>query len=186
MTEQPEYTGGAHRLEESTPAQRRLPLRGLAMILIAVAVLLVGWGIYASKKDAEPVASTTVTQAPGTSQTTPNEQPATTEQPTETATEKPAAPPVEMVKVLNNSTIQGMAATVSDKLAAEGWKKGEVGNYSDSVVPENTVFFDPANPNAEQAARKLADRVGGVAQAGQPEGTQDPNALVLILAKDIP
>ncbi|WP_123935842.1 LytR C-terminal domain-containing protein [Corynebacterium gerontici] len=154
------------------------------MILIAVAVLLVGWGIYASKKDSEPVASTSIAESPTQTQTQ-------AETPPQSETEEqspvpPAAPPVETVKVLNNSTVQGMAATVADKLAAEGWKKGEVGNYADAVVPQNTVYFDSANPNAEQAARKLADRVGGVAQAGQPAGTEDPNVLVLVLAKDIP
>ncbi len=186
MTEQSEYQGGAHRLEGAEPAQRSLPLRGLAMILIAVAVLLVAWGIYAANSDEDTVAEVEPTQVEqtqeqtqATQQSEEAEQPEPSPEPTEQQ-----AKPVKQVTVLNNSTVQGMAADVANTLAAEGWQKGEVGNFSDAVLPQNTVYFNPENPGAEQSARELADRVGGVAQAGGP--ANDPNALVLVLAKNIP
>ncbi|AZA08435.1 LytR C-terminal domain-containing protein [Corynebacterium pseudopelargi] len=185
MTEQSEYQGGAHRLEDAEPTQRSLPLRGLAMILIAVAVLLVAWGIYAANSEEDTVAEVEPTQVEQTQEPTQTQQQSEeAEQPQQSPEPTEQAQPVKQVTVLNNSTVQGMAADVANTLAAEGWQKGEVGNFSDAVLPQNTVYFNPQNPGAEQSARELADRVGGVAQAGGP--ASDPNALVLVLAKNIP
>lgn len=178
--------------EPSPNNEQRLPLRGMAMILIAVAVLLAAWGVYSMTR--EKASDTTVTAESTTTQMPRPQQPTTTTaaQPPQTVQQTTAAPAphaeVKKVHVLNNSTIQGLAAGVADKLKHEGWDLGEVGNFPDGAVPQNTVYFTPENAAAEHAARKLAERVGGVAVPradNLPGGTEDPNTVVLVLAEEV-
>ncbi|BFM33620.1 hypothetical protein VH13_09415 [Corynebacterium ulcerans] len=178
--------------EPSPNNEQRLPLRGMAMILIAVALLLAAWGVYSMTR--EKASDTTVTAESTTTQMPRPQQPTTTAaaQPPQT-TAAPVPPPpthaeVKKVHVLNNSTIQGLAAGVADKLKHEGWELGEVGNFPDGAVPQNTVYFTPENAAAEKAARTLAERVGGVAVPradNLPGGTEDPNTVVLVLAEEV-
>lgn len=185
------------------------------MILIAVAVLLAGWGIYAMTRDddngainssstlqpqqppAQPVASAPaqpVSSAPApegspapeaapSSAPAPADAPAPAPAPAPAGGNQPAAQP--RVHVLNNSMVPGLAKDVADQLKGRGYELGEVGNYAEGVVPENTVYFTPDTAGAEQAARKLADSVGGIAVArvnNLPEETRDANTIVLVLA----
>lgn len=162
----------------------------MAMILIAVALLLAAWGVYSMTR--EKASDTTVTAESTTTQMSRPQQPTTVAKPPET-TAAPVPPPpthaeVKKVHVLNNSTIQGLAAGVADKLKHEGWELGEVGNFPDGAVPQNTVYFTPENAAAEKAARTLAERVGGVAVPradNLPGGTEDPNTVVLVLAGEV-
>lgn len=162
----------------------------MAMILIAVALLLAAWGVYSMTR--EKASDTTVTAESTTTQMSRPQQPTTVAKPPET-TAAPVPPPpthaeVKKVHVLNNSTIQGLAAGVADKLKHEGWELGEVGNFPDGAVPQNTVYFTPENAAAEKAARTLAKRVGGVAVPradNLPGGTEDPNTVVLVLAEEV-
>lgn len=88
---------------------------------------------------------------------------------------------VVTVHVLNNSTIQGLAAKAKEQLTSQGYRVGQVGNYSRSVVPQNTVYYT----DNEQQARELAEKVGGVAQqrpADLPAETAGPGSLVVVLA----
>ena len=192
-----------------------LPLRGLAMVLIAVAVLLAMWGLYASTQNssgdgdggvgqASAPATETVATQPADAQAgdTGTDPDAATEDEadrdaadadrddadgTEPAgaeprdVDRPApAPAPERLNVLNNSTVPNLAANVADRLRADGFEVGEVGNLPDHALPETTVFFQPGNAPAEQRARELADRVGGVAREYEsflPETTAGPNDL---------
>lgn len=84
--------------------------------------------------------------------------------------------------MLNNSLTQGLAADISDRLRADGRELGEVGNFSDDVLPETTVFFPAGNANAERVARELADEFNGVARENihtLPDNTRDGVTLVL-------
>ncbi|STC81980.1 putative secreted protein [Corynebacterium ulcerans] len=162
----------------------------MAMILIAVALLLAAWGVYSMTR--EKASDTTVTAESTTTQMPRPQQPTTVAKPPQT-TAAPVPPPpthaeVKKVHVLNNSTIQGLAAGVADKLKHEGWELGEVGNFPDGAVPQNTVYFTPENAAAEKAARTLAERVGGVAVPradNLPGGTEDPHTVVLVLAEEV-
>lgn len=178
------------------------------MILIAVAVLLAGWGVYAmTREDASDV---TINSNATLQPEQPAQQPAAPEaqsddassaadapadeQPESAPAPAPAPAPAQgapaaaaptTVHVLNNSMVQGLANDVADQLKGRGYELGEVGNYAEGVVPENTVYFTPSTPGAEQAARELADSVGGVAVArvdNLPEETRDANSIVLVLA----
>ena len=204
--------------------QRELPLRGVAMILISVALLLAMWGIYsmtggksakvhnaastgsaaASVAPAQPAApagpvtSATGVPAPSSGAPAPASAPAGA---AASGAVAPGAPSgatagtagaagastsagdksAVTVHVLNNSTIQGLAAKAKEQLTRQGYRVGQVGNYSRSVVPQNTVYYT----DNEQQARELAEKVGGVAQqrpADLPAETAGPGSLVVVLA----
>ena len=207
--------------------QRELPLRGVAMILISVALLLAMWGIYsmtggksakvnnaastdsatASAMSIQPAAPAgPVTSAPGMPAPS-SEAPAPASAPAGAAASGAAAPGASggagtagagaagaagastsagdksavTVHGLNNSTIQGLAAKAKEQLTSQGYRVGQVGNYSRSVVPQNTVYYT----DNEQQARELAEKVGGVAQqrpADLPAETAGPGSLVVVLA----
>ena len=207
--------------------QRELPLRGVAMILISVALLLAMWGIYsmtggksakvhnaastdsaaASAVSIQPAAPAgPVTSAPGVPAPS-SGAPAPASAPAGAAASGAVAPGTSggagtagagaagaagastsagdksavTVHVLNNSTIQGLAAKAKEQLTSQGYRVGQVGNYSRSVVPQNTVYYT----DNEQQARELAEKVGGVAQqrpADLPAETAGPGSLVVVLA----
>jgi len=206
--------------------QRELPLRGVAMILISVALLLAMWGIYsmtggksakvhnaastdsaaASVAPAQPAAPAgPVTSAPGVpAPSSGAPAPASAPAPAGAVASGAVAPGAPSgatagtagaagastsagdksavtVHVLNNSTIQGLAAKAKEQLTRQGYRVGQVGNYSRSVVPQNTVYYT----DNEQQARELAEKVGGVAQqrpADLPAETAGPGSLVVVLA----
>lgn len=162
------------------------------MILIAVAFMLGAWGVYSVTSDNSSSAPKTSTaeaseqtpaeksapQAPAASDTpaasdAPGESAAPAEKaPADKPADKPAAdkPAAERpvpVRVLNNSTVQGLAAQVADTLRSHGIDVVEVGNLPDAVVPETTVFY-PAGHQAQ--AQKIADQLHAViAQHDNPD-----------------
>ncbi|MHC9584237.1 LytR C-terminal domain-containing protein [Corynebacterium diphtheriae] len=166
---------------------KQLPLRGIAMILIAVALMLGAWGVYSVTSDnssSAPKTSTAETseqtpaeksapQAPAASDTpAPSDAPGESAAPAEKApadkpADKPAAERPVPVRVLNNSTVQGLAAQVADTLRSHGIDVVEVGNLPDAVVPQTTVFY-PAGHQAQ--AQKIADQLHAViAQHDNPD-----------------
>jgi hypothetical protein len=203
-----------------------LPLRGLAMVLIAVAVLLAMWGLYATTQnnDSTDTAVQTTTEAPTPAPApapAPGEREAAGEEeaPAEEATAEEttdeeaaaeesrdedrdkdrgnearpaprggAAAEPQRLHVLNNSLVPNLAAEVAGTLDGEGYQVGEVGNLAEMILPENTVFFQPGNADAEKQARELADRVRGVAREydeSLPDGTEGRNDLTLVLVDQV-
>lgn len=157
------------------------------MILIAVALMLGAWGVYSVTSDnssSAPKTSTAETseqtpveksapQAPAASDTpAPSDAPGESAAPAEKApadkpADKPAADRPVPVRVLNNSTVQGLAAQVADTLRSHGIDVVEVGNLPDAVVPETTVFY-PAGHQAQ--AQKIADQLhAAIAQHDNPD-----------------
>lgn len=151
------------------------------MILIAVALMLGAWGVYSVTSDnssSAPKTSTTETseqtpaeksapQAPAASDTpAPSDAPGE-KAPADKPAESPAAERPVPVRVLNNSTVQGLAAQVADTLRSHGIDVVEVGNLPDAVVPQTTVFY-PAGHQAQ--AQKIADQLHAViAQHDNPD-----------------
>ena len=190
---------------EKSPAAG-LPLRGLAMVLIAVAVALGLWALYSFTRggnpeptaaDAPVAAQSPQAQQPQPGQAQPSDAPANGQPATpaedqgETgtdgtdgaATPGAAAPAGEgdaaaladgagegasasqrKVSILNNSTVQGLAADVSKQVTDAGYELGEVGNFADEILTETTVFFPAGDEVAEAQARTLADKFSGVAK----------------------
>ncbi|WP_151530174.1 MULTISPECIES: LytR C-terminal domain-containing protein [Corynebacterium] len=178
------------------------PIRGLAMILISVAVLLALWGVFTLIDSDDP--NDTVVADPGSSSSaapspapsSAAERPEGAEQapPARPEGEKPARPAEQgaavdpktvPVTTLNNSTITGLADSVATKLRDTGWNVREVGNFADTPLPETTVFFTPDNADEERAARALAEELGVQAQPRSEAVATAPQGVVLILTKDL-
>ncbi|WP_018297278.1 LytR C-terminal domain-containing protein [Corynebacterium lubricantis] len=237
-------TEGAHAAPAAGgAAASSFPFRGLAMVLITVAVLLGLWGVYAltqgdgsqnaasqqttESQEASPEAGsdagTDTSQEPSPAPA-PSEsaKPAESAQPSPAegreganapagqdrgadradapaaggaaapgAPAAPAAPRAEVVNVYNNSTVQGLASNVSESLRDRGYDVDvDTGNITEDemILPETTVFYDPAVDGAETRARELADLVGGVAQKNVdnlPKEATEGGALTLVLAGEV-
>jgi hypothetical protein len=124
-----------------------------------------------SATDTTPPPSLTTTPAPTeTTETTPSPTPTKT-------TEKPEVERSAPVSVLNNTTIQGLAATYSAKVRAAGWTDVRIGNWRGSIAG-NTVYFPP---QLEAQARLLADDldIGRILPSFAPMRT---DRLTIILA----
>ena len=217
-------TGSGAALAGGAAAVSGVPKRGLAMILIAVAILLGLWGVYAMTQSGKDGGDTTAQEQqnqqeqqgqnqgqnqgrnPGDTNRGPNSgnpvdpaDPVDPNNPAEGADQagtdgadgatnnnEPMTAENETVNVFNNSTVPNLAADVSGTLKDQGTRIGEVGNITEAqaILTENTVFFDPATPGAEERARVLAERVGGVAKpndASVPENAAKPGSLTLVL-----
>lgn len=217
-----------------------VPKRGLAMILIAVALLLALWGVYAmtkgdsddqaandpaSQSAQDPNAQNGQAQQGQQNQTQadpnnpnaqqgqeqgqqgqqnqnpndPNDPNAQNRQPGQGGTQGNGAAPVgannpmtaenETVNIYNNSAMQDFANRVAAQANEKGMKVGEVGNIpgESAIFEQNTVLYDPATPGAEDRARELADKVGGIALANDdriPAEAKKPGSLTLVLAEN--
>lgn len=200
---EPEYASET----TSAPAGRAAtaaPMRGLAMILIAVAVLLALWGVFSlidSKNPNETVvagpsstsSSTAATSAPNDKQPHDGSQaPAPAAEGQKDPAKEPNHPKPGAVEpkqvpiaTLNNSTITGLADNVSSRLREDGWTISEVGNFADVPIPETTVFYTPGNADEERAAKQLAQELGVVAAERTEVLDGAPAGVVLILTQDL-
>lgn len=186
-------------------------MRGIAMILLAVGILLIAWGVHhkLSNDSATEIVGTQVTgtaTAPqGTPATQAGQAPAGTAAPAATgapagsapvssAAPAPAPAPAPAVEpgplrdapiaVWNNSLIQGLAGRVGDTLRGEGWDISEVGNFAADTLPHSAAFFTPGNAAEERVARSVAAQLG-IAAEPRPESLRDaPAGVVLILTED--
>jgi LytR cell envelope-related transcriptional attenuator len=75
------------------------------------------------------------------------------------------------VAVLNGTTVPGLAAAVRDQIAAAGFKKGTINDYSDKQLAESVVQYAPGH----QAEAKAVSRWIGISQ-GEP-ATANSRAL---------
>ncbi|MFI6211828.1 LytR C-terminal domain-containing protein [Nocardia brasiliensis] len=181
------------------------PLRALAMVLIALAIVFGGLGAMSlSKSDADssssgPSESTTATAAPqmpasttvdkttpapssAVVSSTPATTTATTTPPTTTAptTTGSAAAKAVPVRVLNNSMIAGLAAKTAGQLTAEGWSVVETGNYPGANVPKTTVYYGNS-PADKDAALAIADELGVTAEPKSSGlGESSPGVTVIV------
>ena len=87
------------------------------------------------------------------------------------------------VRVLNNSTIKGLAAKAADDLRADGWQVGEIGNYSATNLPETTVFYRPGT-DEEAAARELASAFGLEVQPRIDTLADQPPGVIVVVTSD--
>lgn len=86
--------------------------------------------------------------------------------------------------VLNNSTTTGLAADISEQLEADGYELGTVGNFNQAILPETTVFFPAGDAAAEAEARRIADKIGGIARPNidsLPEESTATRSLTVVL-----
>jgi hypothetical protein len=64
------------------------------------------------------------------------------------------------VAVLNGTTVPGLAAALSDQIAAAGFKKGTINDFSDQQLAESVVQYAPGH----QAEAKAVSRRVGISQ----------------------
>lgn len=186
-----------------------LPLRGLAMILLFVAIVLIAWGVYSaagkggdgsaisagsattsSSAVAQPQTATlsaTAAPAPASSEAAPaasSAAPSSAESSAPSSEAAPAAPATaEPVTVLNNSTVQGLAGRVAQNLTAGGSKVASVGNWANTEEPSSVVLYDtPAQKaQAEQVAQKL-----GISAAERGDKLPGgPAGIVVVVTQDL-
>jgi hypothetical protein len=75
------------------------------------------------------------------------------------------------VAVLNGTTVPGLAATLRDQIAAAGFTKGTIDNFSDQQLAESVVQYAPGH----QAEAKAVSRTVGISQ--REPVTADSRAL---------
>jgi hypothetical protein len=64
------------------------------------------------------------------------------------------------VAVLNATTVPGLAARLRDEIAAAGFKKGSIDDFSDKQLPESVIQYAPGH----QAEAKAVSRELGVSR----------------------
>ncbi|MFI6776628.1 LytR C-terminal domain-containing protein [Nocardia sp. NPDC050412] len=160
------------------------PLRALAMVLIALAIVFAGLGAMSlSSSDSDTsgagdTSSTTSRAAATTAVATTNPPVQTTSsalsssvsattKPSTTTTTTAAATTTANravpVHVMNNSTVAGLAARTANELAANGWNVAEVGNYPGPNITNTTVYYGN-NAGEKEAALAIADELGATAE----------------------
>ncbi|MFI6171402.1 LytR C-terminal domain-containing protein [Nocardia sp. NPDC051052] len=182
------------------------PLRALAMVLIALAIVFGGLGAMSlSTSDADssgsgPSESATSTAAkpvpqvpagttaPKASDAVPPSTPAATSSaatttPSTTAlatTSGAAAAKAVPVTVLNNSMIVGLAGKTASQLTAEGWNVVETGNYPGANIPKTTVYYGNS-PGDKEAGQAIAQQLGITAESKSSGlGESAPGVTVIV------
>ncbi|MFE3191101.1 LytR C-terminal domain-containing protein [Nocardia sp. NPDC059240] len=181
------------------------PLRALAMVLIALAIVFAGIGAMSlSSSDSSDASATTSSQsgsaAPSTTAAQQNSAQATTTVPvvpttTAAATTTPApttttvAPTTTAaagvdkalpVRVYNNGTVAGLAKKTGDQLAGEGFNVAEVGNYPNGVIPKTTVYYG-SSPKEQALAQAIAAELGCSAEPRFPGIADSPAGVIVIV-----
>lgn len=99
------------------------------------------------------------------------------------ATAKPTQDATLLVNVFNGGPIEGLAVTVGDQLAAEGWQIGTKVNSGQRDIKLTTVFY--GDPTLEGAARGLCQSVGEPCAIDLTDAYIDSAAqLTLVLGED--
>ncbi|RVW01651.1 LytR C-terminal domain-containing protein [Rhodococcus spongiicola] len=166
------------------------PLRAIAMVLIALAILFAGLGAAslgalggsnADESATEVAAGTSpTTTAPPAVTTTvaaPAAPPTTSPEGTGAAAAAPTGPVDKSVpvRVFNNSDVTGLAARTASELTSDGWTVSETANFTDGVIPTSTVYYGD-DAVEKQAAEAIASELGFPAEprfegiAGIPPG----------------
>ena len=130
----------------------------LTILLCIGAAGWLGW-LLVDDGPATPAAGATTPPPALTTTPEPTTPTPTTPSPTPTRTEttkEPEADRTAPVSVLNNTTIQGLAATFSAKVRAAGWTDVTVGNWRGSIGG-NTVYYPP---QLEEQAKLLGEDLG--------------------------
>ncbi|MFV8395974.1 LytR C-terminal domain-containing protein [Corynebacterium hindlerae] len=184
---------------ETSSKSAGLPIRGIAMIILAVAVALLAWGVYSmtnTGSDDVVVSQETSQQKPAPAPAAPAPGAPTPAAPAP-ATEAPATPaaPVapeageagETPKVfaLNNSTVQGLANRVADNLKSKGYPDVESGNFPEEILPESVAYYTPGNAAEQRAAEKIAQELQ-IKAAPRIEALKDkPAGVVVVITEDL-
>jgi hypothetical protein len=84
------------------------------------------------------------------------------------------------VRVLNNSTITGLADRAAGDMRAKGWNVVEVGNYPNGVIPVSTVYYRPGTD--EQAAADTVASELGIRAEPRFDGIEQASPGLIVIA----
>ena len=170
----------------TAPGGPARPARLAGFVLLGVAVVAVGLGVFSLTSNGQPSANTghppvtgtttpaattqPGTTAPGATTTTPGAtsgypsgQTTTVAPPpgTGTSASAPVNPYANVpVRVLNNSTVKGLADVARNDFIAAGFDVVEASNYAFTTLPTSTVYYTPEIPGQQAAAQALAQQFG--------------------------
>lgn len=174
------------------------PLRALAMVLIALAIVFAGLGAMSlsSSDSSSSSADSTSTAASTTTAAQQNSAQATTASavvPTTTAASATTTPPAPTtttaaagvdktvpVRVYNNGTVAGLAKKTGDQLTSDGFNVTEVGNYPNGVIPKTTVYYG-SSPKEQALAQAIAAELGCAAEPRFPGISDSPTGVIVIV-----
>jgi LytR cell envelope-related transcriptional attenuator len=187
------------------------PARLAAFVLLGVAVVAVGLGVFSLTGNGQPTANTghppvtaTTTAAPASTTTHPASSApgATTTAPTTsypsgqtttvapppgaaTTTAPPASPYAGVpVIALNNSTIKNLAETAGSDFRAAGFDVAQTGNYAYTTIPASTVYYTPSIAGQQVVAQALAQQFGMQLAVRTPDFAGYPPGVVAVVTKD--
>ncbi|MEV6277420.1 LytR C-terminal domain-containing protein [Nocardia sp. NPDC051832] len=185
------------------------PLRALAMVLIALAIVFAGLGAMSlSNSDSGTVAetpsstprpvppatsaaprttapATATTTAPATTTAAPATTPPTSSAPETTTPRATTAAPAATVnravpvQVLNNSLVAGLASKTAAELTANGWTNVSAGNYAGGTIAKSTVYYGNT-AGEKEAAQQIANELG-VGVEPKAAGVDSGAGVVVIL-----
>jgi len=176
------------------------PLRAIAMVLIALAILFAGLGaasLGGSDSDevateassttttsvaAAPAAARTTTAAPTTTAAEPTTATSTATATSTTSSAATTSTRVDKsvpVRVFNNSTVSGLAAQTADELTSGGWNISETGNYSYGQIQTTTVYYG-SSASEKAAAQAIAAELGVKAEP-RFDGIQSASPGVIVI-----
>ncbi|WP_312858463.1 LytR C-terminal domain-containing protein [Pseudonocardia pini] len=184
---------------------------GIALIGVAVAAAVIGLvslgtGGGSDQGEDATAAPPTASVAPATPDSNevpvPSFTPTPTDLATPTTTPAPVAPPVAAdsgvgatggsgsgvaptipLRIYNNSTISGLAATAASDFQRGGWTVSDTTNYPDGVIPTSTVYYRPGT--GEQASAERLAQEYGLRVEPRFQGIQDASpGLIVIVTRD--
>lgn len=187
------------------PASSGPPLRALAMVLIALAILFAGLGFASlGSSDSDEAASTrtttTTTSAAagvggadsagsGSAATTTSRADTTTTTTSSTTTSgaattslSPADKSAISVRVFNNSNVTGLAGDTATELTDSGWTVVETGNYNAGTIPSSTVYYGTGAAE-KAAASAIAAKLGVTAEPRFPGIADSPAGVIVIVTQ---
>jgi hypothetical protein len=174
------------------------PVRTAGFVLIGVAVVAVGLGVFALSGNGSgqaaagrPPVTTTVTTKPPTTTTHPTTTTTTPSFPsgqTTTVAPPPTTTPANPlqgvpVRVYNNSRITGLAMTAAQDFRNAGFNVVLVGSYPQGIIPRSTAFFSSA-PGEQAVATQLAQEFNMQAQPRFPGIAFASPGVIVIVTKD--
>ena len=144
--------------DEPRRAPRRMAKGLVAMGVVALGVL----GVYQFTSPQTDEASAATQNVPVTTPVAPVTSlpplPELDVEPVEPVEETPSAPVRVPFTVLNATTVNGLAAKISDAVVGGGWESAGVGAYNGDDVAASTVYFTEGDETQRQAALQLIDQ----------------------------
>lgn len=161
-----------------------VPIRGIAMVVLTLGVLLIAFGVYRlvnNSGDDTPTPSTSTVAAPTSTRaarptTTPSLAPSTQPAPTTDVapstqaapTTQPAQPAATVdksattVTVLNNSNVSGLADRIATRLKGNDWSQTNYGNLPTvgDGYPRSVVLYTEGDAAGKAAAEQIATELG--------------------------